>query len=301
MSDRRVLVLGSNGMLGSAVCAWLATREDLEVESTCRPGDETGASGRPFDVATFANAPEKHGWLKDHDWIINCIGKLKVDGDGADVRGRQQAILVNAQFPHLLATILEGTRTRVVQIATDGVFSGRKGSYDEQDSHDAEDLYGRTKSLGEVPSPSFLHIRCSIVGPDSKRRRGLLEWLLSQREGAEVPGFTHHRWSGVTTLQFAELCYRVVSRNGLFDRLTGVSRVHHFIANGTCSKNDLLQTMNRVYGANLRIQPVVAPGPPVDRSLTSRFDALSDCYGTSSLEAALEALRSWKTAAPRTG
>jgi dTDP-4-dehydrorhamnose reductase len=248
-------------------------------------------TGRSFDVLSFARAPEAFAWIKDTDWIINCVGLLRQDCVSADMHAGGEAILVNALFPHLLASFLERTSVRVLQIATDGVFSGQRGAYNEADAHDALDLYGRTKSLGEVPSRAFLHIRCSIIGPDPKRRRGLLDWILSHPPGAAVRGFVHHRWNGVTTLQFAKLCDCIISQDSLFEDLTARSAIHHFVPNETLTKHELLERVNQVYRANLRIEAVSEPGPPQDRSLTSRFELLQQRCGAGSLQAALEELR----------
>ena len=44
---------------------------------------------------------------------------------------------------------------KVIQIATDCVFDGLKGNYTEDDKHNAIDVYGKTKSLGEVSADNF--------------------------------------------------------------------------------------------------------------------------------------------------
>ena len=55
--------------------------------------------------------------------------------------------------------------------------------YTEDDLTDAEDLYGRTKALGEVDRPGCLTIRTSIIGRDFLKQSALLEWFLAQRGG----------------------------------------------------------------------------------------------------------------------
>ena len=82
-----------------------------------------------------------------------------------------------------------------MQIATDCVYSGKKGSYNEDDLHDALDVYGKTKSLGEAQSPNLLNIRCSIIGPEQGKHVSLLEWFLTQEPGAKLQGFAHHHWN----------------------------------------------------------------------------------------------------------
>ena len=100
----------------------------------------------------------------------------------------------------------------MIQIATDCVYSGKTGGYNEDSLHDALDAYGKTKSLGEVRSSTFLNIRSSIIGPEINHKVLLLEWFLKQPKGAVLNGFSNHLWNGVTTLQFAELCLTIIKK-----------------------------------------------------------------------------------------
>ena len=86
------------------------------------------------------------------------------------------AIAINALFPHLLAGLCRERGARLLHFSTDCVFSGRCGPYSESDPSDAEDLYGRTKFLGEVGGVGCLTIRSSIIGREIAGRTGLLEW-----------------------------------------------------------------------------------------------------------------------------
>ena len=51
---------------------------------------------------------------------------------------------------------------------------------------DADDLYGRTKLLGEVVGPGCLTLRTSIIGRELRGAHGLLEWFLAS-SGRQVP------------------------------------------------------------------------------------------------------------------
>src|SRR6188768_1202155 len=193
---KRVIVLGATGMLGSMVCSYLKRNSDFEVVGTTRG---------TFDARKFVAGETQKEELRA-DTIINCIGVIKPFCKDTDRQGVIHAIEVNALFPHRLAAEAKRVGARVIQIATDCVYSGAKGDYIETDAHDALDVYGKSKSLGEVFDGSLLNIRCSIIGPELKSKSSLLEWCLSNRDGATLSGFAHHRWNGVTTLQFAQLC-----------------------------------------------------------------------------------------------
>jgi dTDP-4-dehydrorhamnose reductase len=152
---------------------------------------------------------------------------------------------------------------RVIPIATDCVFSGARGGYVERDAHDALDVYGKTKSLGETHHPHVVHLRCSIVGPEPKDRKFLLEWLRGQPMGAAVRGFVNHRWNGVTTLQFARLC------RGLVTGGSWPGHLQHVVPADDVTKADLLRLMAAAYDrADVGIADAAAD-VPIDRTLAT--------------------------------
>jgi dTDP-4-dehydrorhamnose reductase len=253
---QKVLVLGASGMLGSACLQVLSQETNLEVIGTSRNKDpkfiEFDVSKE--DVSDLLNKTKP-------SWIINCIGSIKTHIDENVPSTVENAVKVNSEFPKLLARAAEGVSAKVIQIATDCVYSGTRGSYVEADLHDATDVYGKTKSLGEVPSSSIMHLRASIIGPEVGRSTSLLEWFLSQPDGAKLNGFTNHFWNGVTTHVFAKICLGVI-RSGEFQ-----SGVHHLIPKDTVAKADLLKMFARAYNrGDILISDYVTPNI-IDRTL----------------------------------
>src|SRR5258708_2338626 len=76
--------------------------------------------------------------------VVNCVGIIK---QRADSKKPVPSIYINSLLPHLLSETCERTGTKLIHVSTDCVFSGKEGNYREDDLPDAEDLYGRTKSL----------------------------------------------------------------------------------------------------------------------------------------------------------
>ena len=107
----------------------------------------------------------------------------------------------------------ETTNTKIFQIATDCVYSGKKGNYSENDNHDATDIYGKTKSLGEVSSPNFYNLRCSIIGNEIKNNKSLVEWFKNSKKGSALNGFSDHLWNGITTNAFAKITRSIIENN----------------------------------------------------------------------------------------
>jgi len=136
-SPRRVLLLGANGMLGTAFRELLAESEGVELRALDLPEldlldpDAVRAVFRDF-------APET---------VVNCTGYTNVDGceeHEADARA------LNGEAPRLLAELARERGALLVHFSTDYVFDGKKGSpYTPADPVRPLSAYGRTKLAGE--------------------------------------------------------------------------------------------------------------------------------------------------------
>ena len=204
------------------------------------------------------------------NWVINCIGIIKPHINENNSSSVKNAIVINSLFPHQLASSISNLKTKVLQIATDCVYSGKEGGYTENSPHDPLDVYGKTKSLGEVTSEQFFHIRASIIGPEYGRSTSLQEWFLSQPKNAEVNGFTDHLWNGLTTHHFALLAKAIVLADGDF------SGTQHVIPGDLVTKAQLLESFAQVYNRkDIQINPIVS-SLRIDRTLNTQDISRSD-------------------------
>jgi len=178
------------------------------------------------------------------DIVINCIGIVKQAEAAADPIA---SIYANSLFPHLLARECSINNARLIHFSTDCVFSGKKGMYSLDDPTDAEDLYGRTKFLGEVRGKASLTIRSSIIGRELGTRNGLLEWFLAQR-GKSVKGYKNAIFSGFTTLEMSNIISMILKKH---ENLAGIWH----IASNPISKYDLLSLINREMDLGIQIEP----------------------------------------------
>jgi len=202
------------------------------------------------DIAGVKAAIEKY----EPDVVINCIGIVKQLPAAHDPL---QSIAINALFPHQLAHICQQRGIRLIHISTDCVFSGRKGNYSEDDSAEADDLYGRTKYLGEVDYENALTLRTSIIGRELGTNHGLIEWFLGQ-EGRTVSGYTNAIFSGLTTNALSDVIATIITD---YPEMRGVWHV----AAEPISKYDLLTLVKTVYNLSIEIQP--DNSVVIDRSL----------------------------------
>lgn len=244
----RILVLGASGMLGNAMLRVMSAQDGWIVYGSLR-------SNNP---ALQALAPRAHLLQGIHadqldslvaaftqslpQVVINCVGLVKQMTSADDPL---EAIPINALLPHRLAKLCELAQARLVHISTDCVFSGNKGKYSESDMPDAEDLYGRSKLLGEVSYRHAITLRTSIIGHELGRDHGLIGWFLSQQ--GRVKGYTEAIFSGLPTCELARVVRDYVIPN------TDIHGLYH-VAAEPISKHDLLQMVNREYGKALQIE-----------------------------------------------
>lgn len=190
------------------------------------------------------------------DVIINAVGIIKQLPTAKNVI---KTLTINSIFPHQLAEIAEEHTARLICISTDCVFSGKKGNYSETDIPDAEDLYGKSKNLGEVTDGNCLTIRTSIIGREIGTKHSLLEWFLSN-EGGKVKGFKNAVFSGFPTNNLAEILADIIENQ---KELRGL----YHVSSEPINKFDLLELIKKYYTANIEIES--DEDFVIDRSLNS--------------------------------
>lgn len=258
----RVLILGVSGMLGNAMLRVLARSADLEVQGTVRSPEV-----RRFFEVDLAQRIIPGIDIENHDTlvrlfaetrpqvVVNCVGLIKQHKEADDPL---LALPLNAMLPHRLAKLCELAGARLIQIGTDCVFSGAKGSYRESDPCDAIDLYGQSKYLGEVAYTHSITLRTSLIGHELASHYALVDWFLAQ-EGP-VKGYQRAIFSGLPTVEFAHLLRDVILPR------PALSGIYH-VAAEPISKHDLLKLVAEAYGKAIDIVP--DDSVVIDRSLNA--------------------------------
>ena len=288
-----ILVLGVTGMLGSMVFNYLSKNPSFNVYGTVRNSKFLNEKIYLFDAYNISQLEDNKFLDLKIEYIINCIGITKPFSKDDDPEGVQRAIRINADFPWKLSSYAKKYNIKIIQIGTDCVYSGKKGNYIETDLHDPLDVYGKTKSLGEVFDGSMLIIRCSIIGPEFKKETNfLLEWFLNQSNRGIIGGFEHHIWNGVTTLQFSQLCEKIIVRN-VYDQILQKSFIHHFIPNNIVNKYQLMHIFNDIFEKDLKINRINKPEQKIDRSLDSIYSDLNNLMGKKDMKTAISELKNY--------
>lgn len=245
----KVLVLGSSGLIGSTTLRVLSEHSDWQVYGSIRSD-----SIRPFlskisadklisnlDVDNLSSIIQIISKIRP-DVVINCIGATKHKKEG---NSPLNAIELNALLPHRLAQICALAGSRFIHISTDCVFSGKDGFYSELAFADADDVYGRSKALGEVTYGGALTLRTSTIGHELQSNYGLLNWFLSQKLSCK--GFNKAIFSGLPTVVFAQVIRDIVLKN---TQLTGL----YHVAAQPINKYDLLKMIAKVYKKEINIE-----------------------------------------------
>lgn len=207
--------------------------------------------------------------LEPDCYVINCMGVIPQRSSDGKIM-----ITVNALFPRLLHIACKQKSCTLIHISTDCVFSGQRGNYIETDEHDAADLYGISKSIGE--SREYCVIRTSIIGEELANKKSLLEWVKASK-GKQLFGYIDHHWNGVTCLQLAKTIESVIEQ-GLW------LGVRHIFSEAI-SKHDLIALINRVYDLQVQVRPY--PTETVNKTLATIYPLLK----VPSLEQQLQELR----------
>ncbi len=191
------------------------------------------------------------------DAVINCAGITKPHS----LKDPVTTLFINGLLPNILSTVY---KEKLIQIATDCVFACLSNApYDEDAPKNPNDLYGISKSIGE-PTESLV-LRTSIIGPELDTSELLLDWFKKQKNKT-INGFTNHLWNGITTLEFARICYQLIQKRGKFPK----SGLFHIFST-SLTKYEMLKKFEDKYKINVIIKPTRTK-IPIDRRLSTKYN-----------------------------
>lgn len=234
---KKILVIGIKGMAGHVIFNSLPKLGNYEVYGVAR---NVSSTNRIFNLDVSNTEDLKKVIDQQFDVIINCIGILNKDAED----NPHKAIWFNSYFPHLLESYTKKTKTKVISISTDCVFSGKKGNYTENDFRDGEGFYAMSKAMGEIVNEKDLTIRTSIIGPElNKEGIGLFHWFMQQKD--QVSGYSQAFWSGITTIELAKVIHQAI--------LQDIKGLIIVAAKSKIDKHSLLKLFNKIFRNDLLI------------------------------------------------
>ena len=238
----KVLILGSNGMLGHVLNQFLK-ESNYDVFTTNRHSSKKNN----YFLDVYACHEELEIIIKKihPNYIINCIGLLVEQS----LKDPKKAIKINSFFPHYVASLSDKYGFKFIHVSTDCVFNGNDGPYEEDSMKNEINYYGLSKNLGEVINyKNSLTIRTSIIGPEIRTTKtGLFNWFLNTEN--KLYGYTNVIWSGLTTLELSKFIKHVLNKNSIFNL-----NLIHATNNIPISKFNLLNEINNVFEVQKEIK-----------------------------------------------
>ncbi len=260
----KILILGSNGLLGNTLTKYFFEKSNYETYGFLRDSSKLKFFKKKYInrliiIQNILNTTDLRRNIKAlmPDVIINCIGQTnKLTGE--NLNNIEKYINLNSLLPFRLKEICGEIKSRLIHFSSDCVFSGEKGFYSEKDNPDPKDIYGKSKLLGELDNENIITIRKSVIGHELDSKKGLLEWFLNQ-EGS-VEGYKEAIFSGLTVLELARIIDMYILPNKDIKGL-----IH--LSGDPISKYDLLKIIANQYNKIIKIEP--NEDIKIDRSLNS--------------------------------
>jgi dTDP-4-dehydrorhamnose reductase len=268
-----IIIFGSTGMLGSSVIKEFVKNPKFKLFATYQSKNKKNILVKNYslnrvtflkvNIANIDNFRLKK-IISRMDVIINCIGLIK---QKKNIKNYHKTMMkINALFPKRLNK-LSKPKQKIYQIATDGVYDGYVGKYNEDELHSATDIYGLSKSKGEIIEKNFFNIRCSIIGNELTYDNSLISWFLNTKSN-KINGYTNHLWNGVTNLVFAKIL------NFIIIKKINLPNKFHLVPKNEMSKYDILMFLKKIYKKDIIIKRYKKK-QSINRTLTTNYKKLN--------------------------
>ena len=281
---KNILILGCTGMLGSEVLKVFIESKKFNISASITSKKnlkflkfEKFQKINFFKFNVLQDSLSKlKKFIKKDTIIVNCIGVIKPNIDENNVKSILNAVKVNSVFPCNLNNKF-AKKNKIYQIATDCVYDGSNKLYSENSLHNPLDVYGKSKSLGEVDNKNFFNIRASIIGKEIKNHKSLYDWFRNQNKNSKVNGFTNHLWNGITTKAFGNILVSIIENN------ISLPNKFHICPKNIITKYEMLRLFkDKIPNKNINIKPVKAK-IKINRTLSSDYKKLNNIIWNKSI------------------
>jgi dTDP-4-dehydrorhamnose reductase len=141
----RILITGSNGLLGQKLVAALRNDTSVELIATSRGGDRTpaplGQRYRPLDITDAAAVDAAFDAVRP-EVVIHTAAMTNVDACELDPTACR---LQNVTATENLVRAAERHNAHFIHLSTDFIFDGLNGPYSEDDAAAPLSIYGQSK------------------------------------------------------------------------------------------------------------------------------------------------------------
>lgn len=192
MSPRRILIVGSNGLLGQKVTELFVRGTNYQIMlSSIEPASVFPVAEAQYTVVDLTVKKQVKQLVSsfEPDVIINCAAMTNVDACETE---RELAWKVNVGGVENLIESARRADTRIVHVSSDYVFDGKNGPYAEEDRPEPLSYYGKTKLASEnalrtAGLPWFIARTMVLYGFSPGAKVNFALWLLQSLEkGTQV-------------------------------------------------------------------------------------------------------------------
>lgn len=189
MKKGKILITGSNGLLGQAIISIFTRESDFElVLSSVEETSNINLNYKYIQLdITSKEQVKKTVADTAPDLIINCAAFTDVDGCETE---RVLSWKLNVDAVKHLIIAARPNNVKIVHFSTDYIFDGKNGPYDELATPNPVSFYGRSKLAAENALISS-GIRYSIIrtmvlfGIGSKVKTNFATWLVNKLSAGE--------------------------------------------------------------------------------------------------------------------
>ncbi|MEJ7778806.1 MAG: SDR family oxidoreductase [Daejeonella sp.] len=209
---KRILVTGSNGLLGQKLTDHCIADPEIELIATSTgPNRHPVSSGYIYEEFDIRDLSRLNALIEQHrpDTIINTAAMTNVDTCELDKKLCRE---LNVEAVKNLITVCEREDIRLIHLSTDFIFDGENGPYSEEAAPNPLSYYGLTKleaeKLLEASSGKWAILRTIIVYGivSDMSRSNIVLWAKGALEKGDPIHVVNDQWRMPTLAEDLALC-----------------------------------------------------------------------------------------------
>lgn len=219
----RILITGSNGLLGQKLVAALRTDPEVNLLATSRGSDRTpdplGSHYRAMDITVAEEVNAAFDAFKP-EVVIHTAAMTNVDACELDPVA---CALQNVTATQNLVTAAEHQGAHFIHLSTDFIFDGKNGPYREEDEPAPLSIYGQSKLDAEGIVINSRLSKWSIARTiivygiaEGLSRSNVVLWAKSALEKGQPIKVVDDQWRMPTLAEdLADGCIRIAERGAI--------------------------------------------------------------------------------------
>jgi dTDP-4-dehydrorhamnose reductase len=178
----RIIVTGSNGMLGQRTVEYYSSKENIELLATSVE-DKSVIDSVDYISCDIKSRDRIKKVIYDYcpDFIVHTAAFTNVD---LSEKMREDAWKINVKGVEYIAEAARAIDAHIIHISTDYIFDGKNGPYHENDLPNPIGYYGRTKLASEnalkISGTLFTILRTNVLyGYARNSRPDFVRWVIN--------------------------------------------------------------------------------------------------------------------------